>query len=326
MNKNIAVVYGGFSAEFKISVLSGQYIASIIDKNLFNVYEIIIEKEKWYEAKTNILIDKSDFSIQKNRKKIFFDAVVIEIHGDPGENGILQSYFDLLNIPYTTCNAFSAAFTFSKYHCLNFLRNFNIKIADSVMLKKYENYSEKLNNFLKNNTLPFFIKPNAGGSSFGTTKVTKKAQIKPAINDAFNHSKNILLEEYIDGVELTCGVFKTNKIKPLTPIEVRSKTDFFDYDAKYNSALNEEIIPATVDQRITDRCKELSKYLYEILDCKGLVRMDFILKNNQLYFLESNSVPGMTSESLVPKMLRYDKINITDLFTQLINIAIEENK
>jgi len=326
MKKNIAVLYGGFSSEDVISLQSGKYVASIIDKKLFNVYEIFIEREKWTHISSKNSIDRADFSLTIGDEKIIFDAVVIEIHGDPGENGVLQSYFDLLQIPYNTTNALVTALTFNKYFCNNYLKSFDVLSANSVVIRKNEHYKQKLNDFISRNSYPFFIKPNEGGSSFGITKIIDKKSTEKSIKNAFEHSNEVILEQFIEGIELTCGVINTQGVKALTPMEVRSKNEFFDYESKYNSDLNEEIIPAPVEPSILELCKNTSEDIYRYLNCNGLVRMDYILKDNKLFFLEVNTVPGMTSESLVPQMLRYDKIDITELFTDLILKSIEQNQ
>ncbi|MBN2662905.1 MAG: D-alanine--D-alanine ligase [Bacteroidales bacterium] len=324
MKKNVAVLYGGFSSEAVISIKSGKYVASILDEKLFDVFEILIDKDKWTEVKSNSIVDRHDFSVIIDNKKITFDAVVIEIHGNPGENGILQSYFDLLQIPYNTTNALVSALTFNKYFCNNYLKSFGVLSANSVVVRKNENYDQKLANFIDQNSFPFFIKPNEGGSSFGTTKIFNEQQTYKAITEAFEHSNEVILEQFIKGIELTCGVIKNNFVKALTPMEIRSKHEFFDYESKYNSELNEEIIPAPVAHNIIEECKYISEKIYEYLNCNGIVRMDYILKENMLYFLEVNTVPGMTSESIVPKMLVYDKINITDLFSDIILTSIQQ--
>lgn len=319
MKKNIAVVYGGYSAEFPISVQSGEYVASIIDRNKFNVFEILLTKEEWKLAKANEKIDKNDFSFTYNNEKIKIDLAVILIHGNPGEDGILQSYLDLVNIPYTTCNTLTASLTFNKFFCNNYLRNYNIKMAKSFVLRENDSIEKKLNPFLNEVGFPVFIKPNEGGSSFGTYKVKGEGEVSDAIKSAFEHSDEVIIEEFIEGREITCGVVKVDgKITAFTPCEVVSKNEFFDFEAKYNSELNEEIIPARFDKKILDECQNLSIKIYDILNCKGIVRVDFIEKNDELYFLEVNTIPGMTSESLVPKMIRYDKIDITDMMTKLI--------
>ncbi len=324
MKKNIAVVYGGFSAEHDISVRSGKFVASVIDSELFNVFEVLLQKDRWFLPNEDVDIDKSDFSVSINGKKITFDAVVIEIHGNPGENGIFQSYLDLQNIPYTTCSALVSGLTFNKFYCNSLLKNFNILSANSIVIRKDEEYSAKLETFINENSFLFFIKPNEGGSSFGTFKIKSREEVQDAINQAFVHSKEVILEQFIGGRELTCGVYKTDEVKALSLIEIKTKNDFFDYDAKYNSELNEEIIPAPVSIEITQKCKDISVEIYKILNCSGIVRMDYILKDDDLYFLEVNTVPGMTSNSLVPQMFRYDNIDIAKLFTDLINKAIAE--
>ena len=324
MKKNVAVIYGGFSAEYEISILSGKYISSIIDKNLFNIFDIYLRKDKWLVEKNNSIVNKEDFSFIIDKKKIKIDVAVILIHGNPGEDGILQSYFDLIDIPYTTCNPLTASLTFNKYFCNNYLKNFNIKMADSIVIRKNDEYSEKLSNFIEKVGYPVFIKPNESGSSFGTFKIKEEKEISDAIKGAFEHS-NVIVEEFIEGREITCGVVKTKgKIQSFTPCEVVSKNEFFDYESKYNSDLNEEIIPARFDDYILENCKSISENIYSLLNCKGIVRVDYIVKNNELFFLELNSIPGMTLESLVPKMIKYDKINITDLFTNLILEAHQE--
>jgi D-alanine-D-alanine ligase len=320
---NIAVVYGGYSSEREISIKSGKYVASIIDKNKFRVFEIDINKKSWLAVDYQKQINKADFSLQIGDEKIHFDAAVIVIHGNPGENGVLQAYFDMLQIPYTSCNTLSSALTFNKFYANNFLRSFDIKIAKSIVLRKEDREQEKLQKFIDLVGLPVFVKPSAGGSSFGTTKVKKEDKLQFAINEAFKEADEVLVEEFIEGRELTCGVVKMNgQIRTLTPIEVVSKNEFFDYEAKYNSNLNEEIIPAPVDKKIITEIKKISEKIYQLLNCSGIVRIDYILKKNELFFLELNSVPGMTSESIVPKMIRYENLNITELFTNLIEDMI----
>lgn len=320
MKKNIAVVYGGFSAEHHISVKSGKFVSSIIDKNKFNVFEILITKDNWIEQSSGEAINKDDFSFNSNNSKIKFDAIVNVIHGNPGENGILQSFFDMINIPYTGCNSFVSALTFNKFYCNKYLQNFDISIAKSLIIRKGNINKEEINEFITNVELPVFVKPSDGGSSFGTTKVKSLSDLDNALNSAFEHSNEVMIEQFIEGREFTCGVVKTKKTIALTPIEVRSKNEFFDYESKYNSSLNEEIIPAPIDLAKINLLKSISTKTYDLLNCNGIVRMDFIFneKTNKFYFLEVNTIPGMTSESLVPKMLRYDNIDITDLYTNLI--------
>ncbi len=320
MEKNIAVIYGGFSSEREISVLSGKYVASVIDRTKFNIYEIEISPNFWKVVnKKNHILDKNDFSIIFNSKKIHIDAVVNVIHGNPGENGKLQAYFDILRIPYVGCNSFASSLTFNKYYCNTFLRNSGINIAKSFIVRKNYDYSHDLKKFIDKVVLPVFVKPSNGGSSFGTTKVKKYEELLPAIELAFKEDDEVMVEEFIEGREITCAVVKiNNNITALTPVEIVSKNEFFDFEAKYHSELNEEIIPAPIDEKDIEKIKQESRKIYELLNCDGIVRIDYIIGNKGLYFLELNSIPGMTSESIVPKILRYENINISNLFTKLI--------
>ncbi len=327
MKKNVAVIYGGYSSEHDISVKSGKYVSSIIDKKLFDVFEIHITKNDWNVVGFDVQIDKSDFSFTNNNVKILFQAAVIVIHGNPGEDGILQSYLDLLKIPYTTCNHLTSALTFNKFFCNNYIKNFGVKVAESIILIKDQEYSEILQKFTKKAGFPVFVKPNEGGSSYGTFKVKNESELIPSVLKAFEHSNQVIVEEFIKGRELTCGVIKfNNKIKALTPCEIVSKNDFFDYEAKYNANFNEEIIPARFSDEIIEKCKKISEHIYKTLNCSGIVRIDYIEKEDELYFLELNSVPGMTSESIVPKILKYEKIDISELFTFLITEALSKSQ
>ncbi len=321
MKKNIAVIYGGFSSEHEISVQSGLYVSSVIDREKYNVYNILISKQNWKCTNKNEKIDKSDFSINNNNNKIKFDVALILIHGTPGENGILQAYLEMYNIPYLGSNVLTSSLTFNKFYCNNYLRNYQIKMAESVLIRK----NDKLNTskIIKKLSLPIFVKPNAGGSSFGITKVKKESELIVAINHALTESDEVIIEQFIKGREITCGLTKINgELKAFPLCEIVSKNEFFDYEAKYNSSLNEEIVPAPIAEAIANNCTHISKKIYQILNCSGIVRIDYIFSDNVFYFLEINTIPGMTSESLVPKMIKYANINITDLYTSLIQNII----
>ncbi len=325
MKPNVAVVYGGFSSEREISIASGKYVASVIDKEKFNVYRVNISKKHWLVNDT-YEIKRDDFSFVIDNKKIKFDIAVIVIHGNPGENGILQSYFDLINLPYVSCNTLGASLTFNKFYCNQYLKNFDINIANSIILRKGEVIEPY--QIINKLGLPVFVKPNAGGSSFGTTKVKNANHLQQAIELAFNESDEVIIESFIKGREITVGVLKIeNKITALTPCEVRSKHEFFDYEAKYNPDLNEEIIPAPITPGQLSQAKKLAQKIYQLINCSGIVRIDFILseQQNKFYFLELNSIPGMTSASIVPKMLGYDKLDITEVYTQLILEKLESH-
>ncbi len=322
MKKNIAVVYGGFSSEHDISVKSGKYVASVIDHNLFNVYQVHLSRDKWL-AEDKYPIKKEDFSFTKEGEIIHFDAAVILIHGTPGEDGILQSYFNLIGLPYVSCNPLASDLTFNKYYCNHYLHDMGITISKSIILRKDDIVNTQ--EIISRLGLPVFVKPDAGGSSFGTHKVKHEQELITAIESARKESDEVIIEKFIPGTEITVGVIKyKGKIQALTPCEIRSKKEFFDYDAKYNPQLNEEIIPARIPDDKIKEVMHLAEKIYRHLNCNGIVRIDFILsdEDNKFYFLELNSIPGMTQASIVPKMLRYDKINITDLYTSLIEEAI----
>ena len=323
MKKRVAVVYGGYSSEHEISVKSGRYVASVLDKKLFDLYQVHIKKDAWL-VNDKYKIDNSDFSFIEGGKRKKFDIVLILIHGTPGEDGILASYFQLIGLPFVSCSPLALFLTFNKYYCNHYLHDLGISIAKSIIIRK----NEKVDNeqIVKKLGLPLFVKPNAGGSSFGTTKVKRVEDIPVAITNAREESEEVIIESFISGKEITVGVVRhKGKIIALTPCEIRSKREFFDYDAKYNPQLNEEIIPAQIEEKKLLQAKDLSVKIYKYLNCTGIVRIDYILGDDgDFYFLELNSIPGMTEASIVPKMLRYDNINITQLYTDLINETLNK--
>jgi len=326
MKKNIAVVYGGDSSEYQISVKSGNHVASVIDAEKYNIIPVLLRGKDWkIDNEANITISREDFSFLKNGEKQTFDCVVIMIHGTPGENGILESYFDLLKIPYTTCSALVSALTFNKHYCNTYLRNYNVLMANSQLQRKGEKI--ETDKIIEKLGLPIFVKPAAGGSSFGISKVKNKEEIENAINKAYTESDEVIIEEFIKGTEVTCGLTKVkDEIIVFQLIEIVSKHEFFDFEAKYTPSLAEEIIPARISEDLTEKCKNISKNIYNYLNCTGIVRIDYILRDTDFYFLEINTIPGMTAESLIPKMVKYDNVNITKLYSDLIEEAILKNK
>ncbi|MBI9069037.1 MAG: D-alanine--D-alanine ligase [Salinivirgaceae bacterium] len=320
--KNIAVVCGGYSKEEVISIQSAEQIMEAIDKTKYKVFSVIISKDSW-SVKTEsglIPIDKNDFSFSNDDIKIVFDAVFMAIHGTPGEDGKLQSYFEMLNIPVTTSNSFVSALTFNKYACKAFLQNFGVLSANAYLLRKGEKY--EADDIEEEVGLPMFVKPNSGGSSFGVTKVKRSEDIIPAIEKAFAEDDEIIIEEFIEGGEFTCGVFcseNENIVLPLT--EIVSKTEFFDFEAKYKG-LSDEITPARLDNDQTNECQELSYDIYKLLNCSGIVRIDYLLRDDQFYFMEANTVPGMSKESIVPQQVRAYGMSVTEFYTLLIEDAI----
>ncbi|HRX12676.1 MAG TPA: ATP-grasp domain-containing protein, partial [Draconibacterium sp.] len=283
MNKkpNIAVVSGGDSSEFVVSVKSGLNVYKAVDTNKFNPWLIQMKGKEWIvlqDEKKIADIDKSDFSFEYENGKVKFDFAYITIHGTPGEDGILQGYFELLGIPYSTCNVHTSSLTFNKWFCNKYLSNFNIKMAKSLKISKGEIINpaaivEKLG-------LPIFIKPNAGGSSFGVTKVKKQEDIEPAVLNAWEESNDALIEEFVDGKEFTCGLVKIGNKKIIFPVtEVLPKNEFFDFDAKYTPGATEEITPARLPAHLFEKCQNISSEIYDLCQCAGIVRIDYILKD-----------------------------------------------
>ena len=305
--KNIALVCGGYSGEYVISVQSAEQVYENLKDN-YNVYTIIINKDSWYYDNNGQRtdIDKNDFTLMLNGSKIKFDAVFIIIHGTPGENGLLQGYFDMLNIPYNTCDALTSAVTFDKVTCNSVVRDMNI-VAVARNFTVYKSDDFDTDTVLKHVNLPVFVKPSQGGSSLGTFKVTKREDLQDKIEKAFEVHEKVIVEEYIKGREFSCGVMTIdNKITALPVAEICPKTDFFDWQAKYKG-LSDEIVPAPIDKATTELIQSTSEKIYKNLNCKGVCRIDYILNSDtgELFFLEVNTTPGQSKESIVPKQVRY---------------------
>jgi D-alanine-D-alanine ligase len=305
MKKNIAVVYGGDSSEFVVSVKSSKNVFESIDPVIYNVWKVQMKGLDWEVLEDDCVIasiDKNDFSFSKNGEIIQFDFAYITIHGTPGEDGKLQGYFDMVKIPYSTCGVYSSALTFNKYFCSNYLRNFNVPMAKSVRFFKGDQVDA--DRLVTELGLPMFVKPNAGGSSFGVTKVKEKEQLLAALEMAMNESHDILVEQFIDGPEFTCGLVKLSNQELIFPVtEVIPQNEFFDFDAKYTAGKTDEITPARISPELTQKIQQLSSRIYDLCDCSGIVRMDYILKDNEFYFLEVNTTPGMTATSFVPQQI-----------------------
>ena len=321
---NIAVISGGDSSEFVVSVKSGANVYKAIDTNKFNPWLIQMKGKEWivlHDEQKIADVDKSDFSFVFENKKVKFDFAYITIHGTPGEDGILQGYFELLGIPYSTCNVHTSSLTFNKWFCNKYLSNFNIKMAKSLKISKGEIINpaaivEKLG-------LPVFIKPNAGGSSFGVTKAKKQEEIEPAILKAWEESNDALIEEYIDGKEFTCGLVKIKNKKIVFPVtEVLPKNEFFDFDAKYTPGATEEITPARLPAHLFEKCQNISSEIYDLCQCAGIVRIDYILKDEVFYFLEVNTTPGMTATSFIPQQIAAMGLTLGQVITLIIEDKI----
>ena len=318
--RTIAIVAGGDSSELPVSLRSAQGIYSFIDKERYNLYIVEMQGKRWEVVLPNgekTPIDRNDFTFTENGEKKIFDFAYITIHGTPGENGILQGYFDLLEIPYSSCNVLVSAMTFNKFTCNQYLKGFGIRVSESMVLRKgFEILDEEVINKVG---LPCFIKPNAGGSSFGVTKVKTKEDIQPAIEKAFGESDEVIIEAYMQGTEITCGCYKTKDKEVVFPItEVVTSNEFFDYDAKYNGQVD-EITPARIPEETAERVRLLTSAIYDILGCDGIIRIDYIItEGEKVNLLEINTTPGMTATSFIPQQVRAAGLDIKDVMTEII--------
>ena len=324
MKKNIAIVSGGDSGEYEISIQSGKVVEKYLSKEKYNTYPVIIKGSDWFHRcnhNNEYEIDKNDFSLSMVGEKIKFDCVFIAIHGTPGEDGKLQGYFDMLGIPYTTCDHVISALTFNKHLTKQVVGNFDVNTARSVMVHKAAQLST--GEILESLKLPLFVKPNNGGSSVGMSRVNNSGELAPALDRALREDDQVLIEEFIQGREITCGVLKTKgEVVTLPVTEIISKKEFFDFEAKYDPALAEEIVPAQIPAATYSSCQEISADLYRKLDCRGVVRFDYIFNETGIYFLEVNTVPGLTEASIVPKMAMAMGYDLSEFFEMLVEEAL----
>lgn len=323
MKKNVAILMGGYSSEYQISLKSGQVVYDNLDYKLYNPFRIIISKDKWVYLDKNkeYNISKDNFSVKVDNKIIRFDVAFIVIHGSPGEDGILQTYFDSLKIPYTGCNSQTSAITFNKRDCIAFLQEYNIPTAKSIHLNFGD--SVKIDNIIKKIGLPCFVKANKSGSSFGVYKAYNKEELFKSIVNSFKIDNEILIESFLDGIEVSVGVMNyKNNIEVFGITELVTDNDFFDYEAKYNGK-SKEITPANISEVQKNNVIEISKKIYRKLGMKGFSRSEFIFVGNSPYFLEINSIPGITKESIFPKQAKKYGISLKELFGELISQSIE---
>ncbi|MCT4645232.1 MAG: D-alanine--D-alanine ligase [Carboxylicivirga sp.] len=317
--KNIAVVYGGYSSEIIVSEKSKEGVMTFIDAQRYNRYPVLITKEKWCAVVEDqeYLIDKNDFSFVMNGEKINFDFAYITIHGTPGEDGLLQGYLNMLGIPYSTCDVQAASISFNKFTCNTYLKGFGVAVADSVLVRKGNSFSSE--DIIQQLGLPCFVKPNAGGSSFGISKVKEAEQLTAAIEKAFTESQEVIIEQFVAGTEVTCGLYKTPGKQEVFPVtEVITKNEFFDFEAKYTASKVEEITPARIEDKVRDRIQSITSLIYDILGCKGIVRIDYIISDNKIFLLEVNTTPGMTVTSFIPQQIEAAGLNIQDVFSEII--------
>jgi D-alanine-D-alanine ligase len=323
--KNIAIVAGGYSSEVVVSLKSAEGIKSFIDEERYNLYPVLVTPEEWFvqlSKKDFPFIDKKDFSFIESGRKIKFDFAYITIHGTPGEDGLLQGYFDMLSIPYSCCGVLAAALTFNKYFCNNYLANFGVKTAKSVFLRKGDEW--KRDEIVSKLGLPVFVKPNDGGSSFGVSKVNSSTRLQSAISTAFNEGNSVLIERFMTGTEVTCGCYRIKDKKIVLPItEVISKNEFFDYDAKYNPDSVEEITPARISSDLTEEIQSLTMKIYDYIGAKGIIRIDYIISpEGEVNMLEVNTTPGMTATSFIPQQIRAAGLDIKEVMTEIIENEI----
>ena len=323
--KNVAIIMGGYSSEYKISLTSGNVVYQFLDKTKYNGFRIHIFKEKWVYVDDNdqeFPIDRNDFSVTVNKSKITFDAVFNAIHGTPGEDGLMQAYFELLEIPQSSCDYYQAALTFNKRDLLSVLKPYGIKSATSYYLNKGEHINT--DEIVKKVGLPCFVKPNKSGSSFGISKVKTAAELPIAIEMAYKEDNEIIIESFLDGTEVSVGVINyKGEIKVLPITEIVSENDFFDYEAKYLGK-SQEITPARISDEMTQKVSAIAKRAYEILKMSGFSRSEFIIVDGEPYMLEMNTIPGLTTESLIPQQAKAAGISLEDLFTNAIELAFKK--
>jgi len=325
--RNIAVIYGGYSSEEVVSRKSAEGVLSFIDKDKYNLYPVLITRDKWSVGLNGSTwpVDKAEFSAEINGQKVSFDFAYITIHGTPAEDGILQGYLKMLNVPHSTCDVLAAAVTFNKFVCNHYLKSFGVNVANSVLLRQSHPYEVK--DIALKTGFPCFVKPNAGGSSFGVTKVRELSELEPAIKKAFKESDEVIIEQFLEGTEVTCGLYKTAEKAVIFPItEVVSTNEFFDFEAKYTPGKAHEITPARISDELTLSIKKQSSIIYDLIGCKGIVRMDYIISDNRPFLLEVNTTPGMTITSFIPQQIRAAGMDIKEVFTDVIEDCIARHK
>lgn len=330
IKRNIAIVCGGDSSEHDVSMLSAQGLYSFFDKERYNVYIVDVKGLDWHVDLgdgTTASIDRNDFSFVKDGKAVLFDYAYITIHGTPGENGVLQGYFDLIGIPYSTSGVLVEAMTFDKFVLNQYLRGYGVLVADSLLIRS--GYEELVSDdeVEARIGMPCFVKPAADGSSFGISKVKNKDQLAPAIRKAMLESPEVMVEACINGTEISVGCYKTRERSVVLPAtEVVTKNEFFDYDAKYNGQV-QEITPARLSEDTTRRVRELTSHIYDILHCNGIIRIDYIIGRgpgkdgkevDKIYMLEINTTPGMTATSFIPQQVRAAGMTMTEVLTEIV--------
>ena len=312
--KNIAILTGGDSAEYDISILSANTVLKHLNPELFKAYIIHLKNDKFTVLikEIKIDVDKSNFTFEVENKRISFDAIFMALHGSPAENGLIQPYFDNLNIPYTSSNAKVSALTFNKYECNKKLKELGFNCATSFLYKKGNHIVEQ--EIIDRVKLPCFVKPNGAGSSFGISKVKKKEDLTKAINSALQHDNKVLIEQFIDGIEISCGVYTNkNNIQALPITEIVTENEFFDYQAKYEGK-SQEITPARISKKLTIEVQKLTTDIYKAMELSGICRIDYIIMNEKPYIIEINTIPGFTEESIIPQQVKSANLKLSVIF------------
>jgi len=326
MKKNIAIITGGDSSELVISLKSAGQVRQHIDPDKYDVYLVYIREEDWHVKtglgdEVEIPIDKNNFSFNLEGREIRFDYAFIAMHGPPGEDGKLQAYFDMLHIPYSSSGVLSLALTFNKYACKMVLSQAGILSADAFLIRKSMKWDA--DTIIKKTGLPCFIKPNSGGSSFGVSRVNKAEELEAAIDVALEEDSEVLVESFIPGREFTCGALRTGGRDFTFPVtEVITKNEFFDYEAKYTKGLSREVTPAEIPAELTQKCQSMTAKIYDLLDFRGLVRIDFIIQEGEPYFLEVNGIPGMSEMSIIPLQIRFLGHTEKEIYNLIIENSI----
>lgn len=322
LKRNIAIICGGDSSEHDVSLRSAQGIFSFFDKERYNVYIVDVKGQDWHVELpdgTTARIDRNDFSFVEDGKAKLFDYAYITIHGTPGENGILQGYLDLVDIPYSTSGVLVEAMTFNKFVLNQYLRGYGVAVADSLLIRQGNEQLVSDDEIEQRIGMPCFVKPAADGSSFGVSKVKNKDQLAPAIRKAMLESDEIMVEQYLEGTEISIGVYKTREKSVVLPAtEVVTNNEFFDFDAKYNGQV-QEITPARLPEDVTRRVREITSHIYDILHCNGIIRIDYIIsKDGKIWMLEVNTTPGMTPTSFIPQQVRAAGLEMKDVLADIV--------
>ena len=320
MKRTIAIVAGGDTSEYEVSLRSAQGIESFLDKDRYISYIVVMHGTDWHvqlPGGGTTPVDRNDFSFTLAGEKTRFDYVYITIHGTPGEDGRLQGYFDMLRLPYSGCGVMASALTYNKFVCNQYLKGFGVRIADSLLLRRGQGIADE--DVVQKIGLPCFVKPNLGGSSFGVSRVNTPAQIQPAIAKAFAEADEVLVEAFLDGTEVTCGCYKTKQHAVTFPVtEVVSHHEYFDYDAKYCGD-SDEITPARIPDELSERVQKLTSAVYDIVGAAGLIRVDYIItEGSKINLIDVNTTPGMTATSFIPQQVRAAGLDISDVMTDII--------